>query len=204
MSINLQRFVSSMNAHPPAYASDFEVRIFCNIGRSEDLTLRAENASLPGRSVATTESTFVGPMRKLGYTAMYSEVAITFILGESYIEKEFFDKWIDAIVGDHRVKHSPGGEKFNAGYYDDYKGTIEIQNVNRAGENTYKTRLIEAWPINMAAVALDWGSSEISKLNVTFAYRYYEHDENDYQGSRNDGNDNLLDFLTSNVRRFIS
>jgi hypothetical protein len=164
MSINLQRFVSSMNAHPPAYASDFEVRIHCNIGRSEDLTLRAENASLPGRSVATTESTFVGPMRKLGYTAMYSEVAITFILGESYIEKEFFDKWIDAIVGDHRVKHSPGGEKFNAGYY-------------RAGENTYKTTLIEAWPINMAAVALDWGSSEISKLNVTFAYRYYEHSD---------------------------
>ena len=177
MSINIQSFVSSMNAHPPAMASDFEVRIFSKIGGSEKLTLRAENVSLPGRSIATTDSLHVGPMRKIGYTAMYAEIAITFILGESYIEKEFFDKWIDTIVGDHRVKHNPGGERFNTGYYDDYKGTIEIQNVNRAGENTYKTTLIEAWPINMAAVALDWGSNDITKLNVTFAYRYYEHSD---------------------------
>ena len=44
MAINLQRFMSTMNARPPAMASDFEVKIFCPaIGSVDELTFRAEN-----------------------------------------------------------------------------------------------------------------------------------------------------------------
>ena len=35
--------------------------------------------------------------------------------------------------------------------------------------------MIEAFPINISPVQLDWSSGDISKLNVTFTYRYYEH-----------------------------
>ena len=176
MAINLQRFMSTMNARPPAMASDFQVKIFCpKIGSRDELTFRAENVSLPGRSVTTTDVMTVGPQRKMGYSAIYLETAINFILSERYNEKEYFDQWIDAIVGPHRVQRNPGGNRFNAGYYDDYKGTIEIQNFNESGQPTYKTTLIEAFPINISPVQLDWSSGEISKLNVTFTYRYYEH-----------------------------
>ena len=175
MAINLQRFVSTMNARPPAMASDFEVKIFCpKIGSRDELTFRAENVSLPGRNVATAENLDVGPQRKIGYTVLYPEVTISFILSERYNEKEYFDRWIDEIVGPHRVQKNPGGNKFNAGYYDDYKGTIDIQNFSRTGQPTYITTLKEAWPISMAAVQLDWGSTDMSKLGVTFTYRYYE------------------------------
>ena len=40
------------------------------------------------------------------------------------------------------------------------------------------TKLIEAWPMSIAAVQLDWGSADISKLQVTFSYRYYEQVRN--------------------------
>ena len=177
MPINLNRFVSTMNARPPAKSSDFEVRIFCPlIGSSEDLTFRAENINIPGRNIATTENLDVGPQRKIGYTVMYPEVTITFILSVRYYVKEYFDRWVDEIIGPHRVQENPGGNRFNAGYYDDYKGTIEIQNFTRTGQPSYKTKLIEAWPLSIAGVQLDWGSEDYSKLQVTFAYRYYIQD----------------------------
>jgi len=175
MAIDLQRFMSTMNARPPAMASDFEVKIFCpKIGSSDELTFRAENVSVPGRSVATADNLDVGPQRKIGYAAIYPEVSIQFILDESYQQKEYFDRWVDEVVGNHRVQRNPGGSRFNAGYYDDYKGTIDIENFARDGQPTYRTTMKEAWPINIAAIQLDWGSADMSKLQVTFAYRYYE------------------------------
>ena len=178
MPISLNRFVSTMNARPPAKSSDFEVKIFCPfLGSSDELTFRAESVSLPGRNVATAEFMDVGPQRKIGYTALYPEVTISFILSERYDEKEYFEKWIDEIVGPHRVQTNPGGSRFNAGYYDNYKGTIEIQNFTRTGQPSYKTKLIEAFPLSTAAIQLDWSSEEFSKLQVNFAYRYYEKEK---------------------------
>ena len=185
MAINLQRFMSTMNQQPPAKTSNFEVRIFSKLGSVNDLTFRAESVALPGRSVATTDFFDVGPQRKMGYSAIYLETAINFILSERYNEKEYFEQWVDAIVGPHRVQRNPGGNRFNAGYYDDYKGTIEIQNYSESGQPTYKTTLIEAFPINISPVQLDWSSGDISKLNVTFTYRYYEHTNGTVGGSGN-------------------
>ena len=175
MAINLQRFISSMNAQPPARASDFEFRIFCpKIGSVDDLTFRAENISLPGRNVVTADNIDVGPQRKIGYSVIYPETSISFVLDERFNQKEYFDRWIDEVVGPHRVQKNPGGNRFNAGYYDDYKGTVDIQNFSSTGQPTYITSLKEAWPISIAAIALDWGSADLVKLGVTFSYRYYE------------------------------
>ena len=185
MAIDLQRFMSTMNQQPPARTSNFEVRITSKLGSVNDLTFRAESVALPGRSVSTTDFFDAGPTRKMGYSAIYLETAINFILSERYNEKEYFDQWIDAIVGPHRVQRNPGGNRFNAGYYDDYKGTIEIQNFSESGQPTYKTTLIEAFPINISPVQLDWSSGDISKLNVTFTYRYYEHTNGTVGGSGN-------------------
>jgi len=174
MALNIQRFMSNLSQNPPAKSSHFEVYITSKIGGKSDLTLRAENVSLPGRAVATTDFFDVGPTRKMGYSAVYLESAISFILSDDYNEKEYFDKWVDVITGPHRTKRSPGGNRFNAGYYDDYKGTVEIWNYDENSRATYRTKLIEAWPSVISPVQLDWGSSDFAKLNVTFTYRYYE------------------------------
>lgn len=176
MAINLNRFISTMNQQPPARTSDFEVSVHCpGIGSIPELTFRADSVSLPGRSVSTTDYRDVGPQTKIGYNAIYMETSIGFILGERYNEKEYFDQWVDLIVGPHRVKSSPGGNRFNAGYYDDYKGTIIIQNFSNTGQPTYKTKLIEAYPLSISPVQLDWSSNDFTKLNITFTFRYYEH-----------------------------
>ena len=174
MALNIQRFMSNLSQKPPARTSHFDVIITSKIGGNSDLTLRAENVSLPGRAVATTDFFDVGPTRKMGYSAVYLESAISFILSDDYNEKEYFDKWVDVIVGPHRTQKNLGSNRFNAGYYDDYKGTVEIQNYSASGQPTYRTTLLEAWPSVISPVQLDWASSDFAKLNVTFTYRYYE------------------------------
>ena len=175
MAINLKRFLSTMNQQPPARTSNFDVQIFSPLGSVNDLTFRAESVALPGRTIATSDYMDVGPVTKVGYSAIYLETSINFILSERYNEKEYFDQWIDTIVGPHRVQKNAGGNKFNAGYYDSYAGSIVIQNYGVTGQPTYKTKLIEAFPLTISPIQLDWGSDDMSKLNVTFTYRYYEH-----------------------------
>ena len=47
----------------------------------------------------------------------------------------------------------------------------------------YTTKLIEAYPISIAPISLDWSSDEVAKLNVQFAFRYYTHEKPENTGS---------------------
>lgn len=177
MPFNLNEFKSSFNTKAPAKSSDFEIRIFAKaLKTNTDLVLRAEAAEVPGRSVTTSEYRDIGPVRKLGYGVIYPEINIRFVLSDNYEEKKYFDRWLDGIVGSHRIDNS-SSNRFSVGYYDDYVGRVEIINYDSSGLQVYKTTLIEAYPLIVSPVSLDWGTSDIAKLNVSFAYRNYEHEK---------------------------
>ena len=179
MAFNINEFTASIGAKGISKTSDFKVFISCpRLKGSQELTLRAESIQLQGRTVSTTEFIDVGPQRKIGYGAIYTDTSINFILNERYDEKRYFDQWIDLVVGNHRVESSPYEDgRFNPGYYSNYVGTIEIFNFGKVGVPLYTTKLIEAYPISIAPVNLDWSSDEVAKLNVQFAFRYYTHEK---------------------------
>jgi len=176
MPIDLNRFTSIFNNVPPARESDYEIIISGPAGIGDpDLTYRADSVQLPGRSIATTEQVYIGPQRKVAYAALYLETSITFIESDDYRVKEYFDRWLDKVVGTHRINRTVSdGSRFRSGYYDDYIGTIDIHNLRRTGAKGYNTKLIEAYPIQVAPVSLSWASDAIPRINVTFTYRYYE------------------------------
>lgn len=192
MAFNINEFTASIGAKGVSKTSDFRVFITCpRLRGSEELTLRAESVQLPGRTVSTTEFIDVGPQRKIGYGAIYTDTTINFILNERYDEKRYFDQWIDLVVGNHRVESSPYQlGRFNPGYYNDYVGTITIFNFGKVGVPLYTTKLIEAYPISIAPISLDWSSDEIAKLNVQFAFRYYTHEKPENTGSENNAFEN--------------
>jgi len=141
------------------------------------LALRADSAELPGRAVQTLDNRYYGPLRKSGYQANYVDTTITFICSEDLREKLFFEKWQDLIVGEHRVAGTnPDSKAFNAGYYDDYVSSIEILQMNENNDVTYEMRLLQAYPIQVAPLPLNWASDELQRLSVTFAYNRYESD----------------------------
>lgn len=155
--------------------------VLSSLGEGVDtfhLALRADAAELPGRAVQTLDNRYYGPLRKSGYQANYVDTTISFICSEDLREKLFFEKWQDLIVGKHR---EPGtnadSESFNAGYYDDYVSSIEIVQLNENNDITFEMKLLEAYPLQIAPLPLNWGSDELHKLSVTFAYNRYESEK---------------------------
>ena len=142
------------------------------------LALRADSAELPGRAVQTLDNRYYGPLRKSGYQANYVDTTITFICSEDLREKLFFEKWQDLIVGEHRVAGTnPDSKAFNAGYYEDYISSIEVVQMNENNDVTFEMKLLEAYPLQVAPLPLNWASDDLHRLSVTFAYNRYESDK---------------------------
>lgn len=182
MAFNIKQFSSQIANKGVSKESQFEVRIFFPQslgGLDAELTLRAESASIPGRTSQTIDDArdVTGPVRKIGYAPIYVPMDITFLCDEELNVKEKMDSWMDIILGNHRV--AGAGQRnstklFNPGYYSDYIGTIEILKFNETGQKVVTTKLLEAYPFSIALLNLSWESEALQKLQVQFQYRYYE------------------------------
>ena len=150
--------------------------------RSDFLTLRAESVTVPQRAITPIEYKDYGAPYKIGSTANYIEIDVTFILSKNMRERNFFLAWQDVITGDHRLQTGNArGSSFDLGYFDDYKcDGIEI--IHYKGDNVkeevfsqpaYVTQLRDAYPLNVGPVTRSWASAEILKQQITFTYRYF-------------------------------
>lgn len=134
--------------------------------RIRDLVFRCENASLPGRSVATADQRIYGPIEKHPYLSTYNDIDLTFIVSDSMNEKFLFDKWIEYI--------NPS-ETNNFRYRDDYQTTLTINQYDVNDFPSYSAELYEAFPISINQMDLDWSNEGYHKITVTFAYTYWKN-----------------------------
>ena len=198
MPFNITNFTSEINANGFARSDFFEV-IFTGFPlkvvaaieestspptnvRADFLSLRAESVTVPQRAITPIEYRDYGAPFKIGATANYVEIDMTFILSSDMRERNFFLAWQDVITGDHRLQTGNArGSSFDLGYFDDYKcDGIEI--IHYKGDNAkeevfsqpaYVTQLRDAYPLNVGPVTRSWASAEVLKQQVTFTYRYF-------------------------------
>lgn len=154
-----------------ARPSRFKVKInlppvLSAITDSKHLSMRCENAQLPGRSLATGELRIYGPTEKFPYQSTYEDMTLTFIVGNSMIEKTVFNQWIDYI--------NPS-ERWNFEYKKNYATDIIITQYDLSNNEVHNVKLIDAFPVSVSQLDLDWSNeNSYHKLNVTFAYTYWE------------------------------
>ena len=201
MPFNINGFTSEINKNGFARGDFFEVlftgfpsKVVTAIKNStapsvdvtseiESLALRAESVTTPQRAITPIEYKDYGAPYKIGSTANYIEIDVTFILSKNMRERNFFLAWQDVITGDHRLQTGNArGSSFDLGYFDDYKcDGIEIRHftgddsnvLNRTDTPVYITQLRDAYPLNVGPVTRSWASAEILKQQVTFTYRYF-------------------------------
>ena len=181
MPFKVNEMVSSINKSGVAQASHFEVQI-TNINAQDDRELmsRADTVNLPGRTITTTEHKFTnyGPINKVPYSQIYGDLTVTFLLSEDMREKNYFEKWQNRMINTGAYEYGPGtvdsGAKFNTKYFNDYVGTILIRQYGSNGGLRTIHKLNEVYPILIGEVAMDWSSTDLAKLTVTFAYKNYE------------------------------
>jgi hypothetical protein len=130
-------------------------------GTSRKLKFRCETAELPGRTIATTLMKIYGVEEKFPYMTSYGDLSLTFIVSDNMSEKKFFDAWLNWI--------SPT-INYNLKYKGDYAVALRINQYDIRNEVSYSVDLIDAYPIAINQMELDWSSDGHHKLTVTFAY----------------------------------
>lgn len=133
---------------------------------SKHLSLRCENAQLPGRTIATGDLRIYGPTEKFPYQSSYDDIPLTFIVGNSMLEKTLFNQWMDFI--------NPT-QSWNFEYKKNYATTIKITQYDLLNNEVHIVKLIDAFPVSISQMDLDWSNDNTyHKVNVTFAYTYWE------------------------------
>jgi hypothetical protein len=150
-----------------------------NIGRN--LSFRCESAELPGRSISTTSMKIYGVEEKFPYQTAYNDISLTFIVGDDMKEKVFFDAWLNWI--------NPT-INYNLKYKADYAVSLTVNQYDVKNELSYSVTMLDAFPIAVNQLDLDWSSDGHHKLTVTFAYTSW----------RNNSLENLaMEFLETQI-----
>ena len=182
-SFNVSSFVSKISDRGLARTNRFQVTFVppSVIGFSEDyrqVSLSCESAELPGRDLTTTDSRIYGPTFKTPYMSNYNDISFTFICDAALVEKRVFDSWMSAI--------NPT-TSFDFAYRDDYVSTVLIEQLTDNEIVSYSCGLIEAFPIQVNSMPVNWGEDNFHRVTITMTYRYWTE-----TGGREEQEQNLM------------
>jgi hypothetical protein len=130
----------------------------------EKIGLFCEASQLPGMNISTTGTRTFGEVREMPYEKLYDAVNLQFLVDKEMKVKVFFEEWMSGI-------QNPYTRTFS--YYIDYVTDIDIIVYDVADYPRYTVTLYEAYPKTMGAVAVDYSSKEIMKLQITMQYKYW-------------------------------
>ena len=172
MRSNVRDFVSSFKKDL-ARPSRFDVQIPIPIllapfykDTAKTLNYRCEVTELPGRTFATTERKIGSvPIQKMPYQTTYEDVQMTFIVGGDMNERMFFDQWMELINPNY---------SYNFRYKNQYATDIAINQYDMKNNLIYKSVLIDAFPLAVNQLDLDWTADNYHRLTVLFAYSKWE------------------------------
>lgn len=173
----INKFMSEIRSAGVARTNLFEVVITppkVMMGSKESaqkVSLYAEGAVLPGRTIETQEFSRYGygPHEKVAYSMQFQDYTIQFIgdgRGEIY---KFFYNWMQKIVkGDKAI--TPDSDAYEVEFRDQYATTIEVFMFNEQGEVILSSKMTNAFPIQMPDISLSWGDASMMQFSTTFAY----------------------------------
>jgi len=136
-------------------------------GDSDALTIRAQSAAIPSRSVGEIKIPFkqsagVKYAGKLSYT---QTMALTFAEGEDKKVHTAIYAWKQKIVNDYS-NVGDGDEAIKADFY--------LNLLSTKGEITRTIKLVGAFPQEVGEISLDQGEEDAIKYPVTFSFDRWE------------------------------
>jgi len=152
---------------------------------TENSGLLCSAASIPGSALATSDifGNFTGVQEKFAHTRIFSEMSLEFYVDKNYKMIKFFEHWMNYISSGsekRRItsfsKASPGYfyrmryPKGNSGYKCDKTKIVKF-NVDYRKEIEYT--FIGMFPINLASTPVQYGNSDVLRVNCTFNYERY-------------------------------
>ena len=132
-----------------------------------NISLRCESVNLPGRTLTTSpDSNIYGPVRDIVEGVTYAEdITCVFQSSSGLDERVFFENW---------QKQAFNQETWNVGYYNSYKGALEIYLLDNNDQRRYGLKIWDAYPKTIGPIPLGYATNnEIIKTEVAFSWRYW-------------------------------
>jgi hypothetical protein len=167
---SLDEFRATIAGKDLARQNRFEVRITGPAGGDEQVNLLAESVSIPGQNIRSVPDDLrYGPARDHAQGVTYGDISMTFICTPGMQEKVYFEEWQKRIV-----QLGERNSKWNAKWYVDYIGEIQIDQLDRQNQMKYQVTIVEAWPKTINAQEFTLSSNDAYQtVSVDFAYRYW-------------------------------
>ena len=152
---------------------------------TENSGLLCSAASIPGSALATSDifGNFTGVQEKFAHTRIFSEMSLEFYVDKDYKMIKFFEHWMDYISSGSEKRRITSFSKASPGYFyrmrypkgdSGYKcDKTKIVKFNVDYKKEIEYTFIGMFPINLASTPVQYGNSDVLKVNCTFNYERY-------------------------------
>ena len=142
----------------------------------KSLQFYADTASVPGIALQSAEirRDGVGNLEKTPWGAAFTDINISFMIDQKTKIWNFFQVWMNAIYDFNMDSQGRPRTYFEMEYKDNYSTYVSIDvynEIDRGQSSVITIDLVEAFPISISDMQLNWGGSDIMKLNVTFNFK---------------------------------
>ena len=171
----------------PSFGGGGLFGIFTDGASPRELNILCSQASLPAKSILTTERRIGIELQKMAYGYQIDDVVLTFYMMNDYGVKEYFDTWRNIVINENSMESN---------YKNDYARTITIHQLRQplagftkqlgpirfrgglGGGTVYSVDLLEAFPINTSEIQLNNELDGLIQMNVTIAYTNWRRSTN--------------------------
>lgn len=134
------------------------------------LSVFCDSAQLPPTRILTSRQQIFGPpsFHPIGADYGGDNLSLTFALDRWYSVKEFFDVWVDSIVGRDTGTVSYQSEYLCQG--------LSISQLDEEDQVHYRAVFEDVFPIAVNPIQLGYDmNNQVSKMSVTFCYRRWRN-----------------------------
>ena len=149
-----------------------------SLGTSEALTLRCENATIPGVNFFTSQTIRYGygQTERRPYLPTFNPITLSFIVDTRSTIIDYFNLWTNSIVNYNMSQgmYSGSPSPYVMSYKDDYiSKQMQIYVYDYENKRQIKVTLYDAYPLSTTDVSLGWGQeNEIMKYSVSLQYTH--------------------------------
>lgn len=159
-------------------------RNFNYILNGNTVEIMCEKTSLPGVNLFTHSVTndFPGMSEKMAYRKDFdSTIDFTFMVHKNYDVIEMFDGWVDFVAGESTTKDpylKNNAVSYRMNYPEDYKSDVHItkwekSNMIEPASRQLEYTFINAFPISITPVEVNYNPSQTLKYSVSMSYTRY-------------------------------
>ena len=142
--------------------------------------LRCNSAVIPGSSLATASinGNFMGVQEKMAHSRIFTEMSLQFYVDTDYRMIKFFEYWIDHISNasetEGNARKSDDNYFYRMRYPREYKcDKTNIVKFDEGDGGQIEYTFYGMFPINLSSTQVQYGSSDVLNVNVTFNYERY-------------------------------